>query len=292
MRLGALEAGGTKMVCAIGNEMGEIFEQVSIPTETPEITMPKLIDYFREKNVEALGVACFGPVELDRESPDYGHITTTPKLAWRGYDIVGALQNALGCPVGFDTDVNGSVLGEVTFGQAKGKKCVIYLTIGTGVGGGIYIDGKLLHGMLHPETGHVLIRKREDDTYEGTCPYHKTCLEGLAAGPAIEARWGQKAVELKDRAEVWDLEADYIAQALVGYILTLSPEMIILGGGVMHQEQLFPLIREKVMQMLGGYIQTEELADMEHYIVPASLHDDQGIMGCLELARREKAGCE
>ena len=290
MRLGALEAGGTKMVCAIGNEAGEIFEQVSIPTETPEITMPKLIAYFKERNVDALGIGCFGPVELDKKSPSYGHITTTPKLAWRNYDIVGDFEKALGCPVGFDTDVNGSVLGEVTFGQAKGKNCVIYLTIGTGVGGGIYIDGKLLHGILHPETGHVLIRKRSDDQYEGKCPYHKTCLEGLAAGPAIEERWGKKAVELADKAEVWDMEADYIAQALVGYILTLSPEMIILGGGVMHQEQLFPLIREKVTQLLGGYIQTEELADMEHYIVPASLHDDQGIMGCLELARRAESG--
>ncbi len=202
MRLGALEAGGTKMVCAVGNETGEIFEQISIPTETPEITMPKLIAYFKDKQVDALGIGCFGPVELDRQSPEYGHITTTPKLAWRNYDIVGAFREALGCPVGFDTDVNGSVLGEVTFGQAKGKKCVIYLTIGTGVGGGIYIDGKLLHGMLHPEAGHVLIRKKSDDAYEGKCPYHKTCLEGLAAGPAIEARWGQKAVELKDRPGV------------------------------------------------------------------------------------------
>lgn len=290
MRLGALEAGGTKMVCAIGDETGKIFEQVSIPTQTPDVTMPKLIEYFRERGVEALGVACFGPIELDRNSPEYGCITSTPKLAWRNYNIVGELANALHCPIGFDTDVNGSVLGEVTFGQAKGKRCVIYLTIGTGVGGGIYIEGRLLHGMVHPEAGHVLIRKRSDDTYEGKCPYHKTCLEGLAAGPAIEERWGKKAVELADREEVWDLEADYIAQALTGYILTLSPEMIILGGGVMHQEQLFPLIRQKVTQLLGGYVQAEELEDMEHYIVPASLNDDQGIMGCLELARRELAG--
>jgi fructokinase len=290
MRLGALEAGGTKMVCAIGDETGRIFEQVSIPTQTPDVTMPKLIEYFKERGVEALGVACFGPIELDRNSPQYGCITSTPKLAWRNYNIVGELADALQCPIGFDTDVNGSVLGEVTFGQAKGKNCVIYLTIGTGVGGGIYIDGRLLHGMVHPEAGHVLIRKRSDDTYEGKCPYHKTCLEGMAAGPAIEERWGSKAAELADRTEVWDLEADYIAQALTGYILTLSPEMIILGGGVMHQEQLFPLIRQKVTQLLGGYVQAEELEDMERYIVPASLHDDQGIMGCLELARREIAG--
>lgn len=286
MRLGALEAGGTKMVCAIGDETGRIFEQTSIPTETPDITIPKLLDYFKEREVEALGIACFGPIELDRKEPDYGCITSTPKLAWRNYNIVKSFADELGCPIGFDTDVNGSVLGEVTFGQAKGKNCVIYLTIGTGVGGGIYIEGKLLHGMVHPEAGHVLIRKRSDDHYEGKCPYHKTCLEGLAAGPAIEERWRKKAVELADRPEVWDMEADYIAQALVGYILTLSPEMIILGGGVMHQKQLFPLIREKVKEYLGGYIQAKEIENMEHYIVPASLHDDQGIMGCLELARR------
>ncbi len=286
MRLGALEAGGTKMVCAIGDETGTIFEQISIPTETPEITMPKLIDYFKEKEVEALGVACFGPLELDKKAPNYGHITTSTKVHWRNFDVVGNFEKELGCPIGFDTDVNGSVLGEVTFGQAKGKSCVIYITIGTGVGAGIYIEGKLLHGMLHPEAGHVRITKRQSDTYQGKCPFHPNCLEGLAAGPAIEERWGKKAIELADKEEVWDLEADYIAQALVGYILTLSPEMIILGGGVMHQEQLFPLIREKVTRMLGGYVQAEELQDMEHYIVPASLHDDQGIMGCLELAKR------
>lgn len=286
MRLGALEAGGTKMVCAIGDETGRIYEQVSISTETPEITMPKLISYFQEREVEALGIGCFGPIELDRASSKYGYITSTPKLAWKNYNIVGAFSDALRCPIGFDTDVNSSVLGEVTFGQAKGKNCVIYLTIGTGVGGGIYIEGKLLHGMLHPETGHVLIQKRESDSYAGKCPYHKNCLEGLAAGPAIEERWGSKAALLADRPEVWELEADYIAQALTGYILTLSPEMIILGGGVMHQEQLFPLIRNKVTEMLGGYIQAEELNNMEHYIVPASLNDDQGIMGCLELAAR------
>ena len=162
----------------------------------------------------------------------------------------------------------------------------MYITIGTGVGAGIYIEGKLLHGMLHPEAGHILLTQRQDDTYEGTCPYHKTCLEGLAAGPAIEARWGRKAVELKDDARVWDLEAYYIAQAIVNYILILSPQMIILGGGVMHQEQLFPKIRSYVKKMMNGYIKTKEMADLDHYIVPASLHDDQGIMGALELGRR------
>lgn len=286
MRLGALEAGGTKMVCAIGDESGKIYEQVSIPTETPEITMPRLISYFEERKIEALGIGCFGPIDPDKKSETYGYITSTPKLAWANYNIVGTMEKSLKVPVGFDTDVNGSVLGEVTFGQAKGKKCVVYVTIGTGVGAGVYIEGKLLHGMLHPEAGHILLTQREDDTYEGICPYHKTCLEGLATGPAIQARWGRKAAELKDDARVWDLEAYYIAQALVDYILILSPQMIILGGGVMHQEQLFPQIRSYVEKMMNGYIKTKEMADLDHYIVPASLHDDQGIMGALELGRR------
>ena len=286
MRLGALEAGGTKMVCAIGDEKGNIEERVSIPTKTPEETIPLLIDFFKQRNIDALGIGCFGPLELNKKAEKYGYITTTTKLAWRNFDFLGSMKKALQCPVGFDTDVNGSVLGEVTFGQAQGKSCALYLTIGTGIGAGIYIEGKLLHGMLHPEAGHVLITRRETDTYGGKCPYHKNCLEGLAAGPAIEGRYGKKAVDLAEEEDVWDLEADYIAQALTGYILTLSPEIIILGGGVMHQMQLFPLIRKKVTEYLGGYVNTEELSDMEHYIVPASLHDDQGIMGCLELGRK------
>lgn len=286
MRIGALEAGGTKMVCAIGNEKGEIFEKISIPTKTPETTMPEMIQWFKAKKIEALGIGCFGPIDSDKDSPTYGYITSTPKLAWKDYNIVGAFEEQLCCPVGFDTDVNGSALGEVTFGQAKGKKNIVYLTVGTGIGAGVYAEGKLLHGMLHPEAGHILMRRREDDHYEGKCPYHKTCLEGLAAGPAIEERWGKKGIELQDRDEVWDLEAYYLAQALTDYILILAPQLIILGGGVMHQEQLFTRIRSYVKEMLNGYIKTKELEDIDHYIVPASLHDDQGIMGALELGRR------
>ena len=286
MILGALEAGGTKMVCANGDENGKILEQVSFPTKTPETTMPELINYFKEKKIEALGIGCFGPIDLDINSETYGYITSTPKLEWANFNIVGALKEALGCPIGFDTDVNSSVLGEVTFGQAKDKKCVIYITIGTGIGAGIYIDKRLLHGMLHPEAGHIMIQKRDTDTYKGRCPYHKTCFEGLASGPAIEERWGKKAFELENEEAVWDLEAYYIAHALANYILILSPDMIILGGGVMHQKQLFPLIHKYVRELLNGYIKTKELENSEKYIVPASLNDNQGILGCLELARR------
>lgn len=284
MILGALEAGGTKMVCAIGDENGTIFHRISIPTETPETTIPPMIDFFKEHKAEALGIGCFGPVDLDKSSPTYGYISTTPKTAWKNFNIVGAFQESLKIPVGFDTDVNGSVLGEITFGCMKGLDSGIYMTIGTGIGVGIYCNGNLLHGMLHPEAGHMLVQKHSTDTYEGKCPYHCTCLEGLASGPAIEGRYKKKAAELADCTNVWELEAYYLSQAIVNYILTISPKRIVLGGGVMHQMQLFPLIRSKVKELLAGYLNTKELNDMDSYIVPCSLNDNQGIMGCLELA--------
>lgn len=287
MRLGALEAGGTKMVCAIGNENGEILERVSIPTETPDITMPKLISYFADKKIEALGIGCFGPIDLNRDSNTYGYITTTPKLAWKNYNIVKMFQDALNVPVGFDTDVNGSALGEATWGITKGLENSMYITIGTGIGTGIITNGKLLHGMLHPEGGHLLLSRHPNDSFEGTCPYHKTCLEGLASGPAIEARWGEKGTELAERREVWELEAYYIAQALVDYIMVLSPQRIVIGGGVTHQEHLMPLIREEVKRQLAGYIDTKELLNMDQYVVLPSLNDNQGIMGALKLGLNE-----
>lgn len=289
MLFGALEAGGTKMVLAIGNENGKIIEQVSIPTETPDITIPKIIDYFKDKEIAALGIGSFGPIDLDKKSKTYGYITSTPKLAWANYDLVGNIKKALSIPIGFDTDVNGSALGEATWGSTKGIDSSIYITIGTGVGVGVYQNGRLLHGMLHPEAGHVLLSKHPEDHFEGSCPYHPNCFEGLAAGPAIEKRWGKKAVELQDRTEVWELEAYYIAQALAGYILTLSPHRIILGGGVMHQKQLFPLVRKKVTELLNGYIRTSQISDIDNYIVPAALNDNQGIMGCIQLAKMELA---
>ena len=289
MIYGALEAGGTKMVCAIGTEDGKIIEQTSIPTVSPEETIPKIIDWFRDKEISALGIAAFGPIDLNRNSETYGSFTTTPKLKWANYNIVKAMKDALSVPVGFDTDVNGSLLGEITYGQAKGLKDAVYITIGTGIGGGVMSNGKLVHGMLHPELGHMKMVAFPGDDYKGHCPYHGTCLEGMAAGPAIEDRWGKKGIELKDDTKVWEMEAYYIAQALTNIILVMSPQMIILGGGVMHQTQLFPLIREKTKEMLNGYIKTSEIADMDHYIVPASLNDDQGIMGCIKLAMDEKA---
>lgn len=286
MILGALEAGGTKMVCAIGDETGKILERISIPTKNPEETMPEMISYFKEKKIEALGIGCFGPIDPDIKSATYGYITSTPKLAWQNYNIVGAFKGALDVPVGFDTDVNASALGEATFGIAKGLQCSMYLTVGTGIGAGIFINGELLHGMMHPEAGHILLRLHPDDTYVGKCPFHGNCFEGLASGPAIEERWGKKATDLADKPEVWEMEAFYIAQALVNYTMVFSPERIVLGGGVMHQNQLFPLVRAKYRELMADYIRTKELQDLDSYIVPYSLDDNQGIMGCLQLAVR------
>ncbi len=284
MLYGAIEAGGTKMVCAIGDENGKIYEQVSIPTTTPDETMPKIIDYFKDKEIKAIGIACFGPIDLNKSSETYGYITSTPKTAWKNFNIVGCVKDALGIPVGFDTDVNGSLLGEITWGCAKGLTDAIYLTIGTGIGGGVMTNGKLLHGMLHPELGHIIVTKSAKDKGECVCPYHDSCLEGLAAGPSIEKRWGAKGKDLVDRAEVWELEAEYIGTALVNFCMTLSPQKIILGGGVMHQMQLFPLIRKVFKEKMAGYINTKALDNLDEYIVPASLHDDQGIMGAVKLA--------
>ena len=285
MILGALEAGGTKMVCAIGDENGNLTDRISFPTETPEKTMPKLISYFKEHNIRALGIGTFGPADLNPESDTYGYITTTPKLAWANFNIRGAFADTLQIPVGFDTDVNAAVLGEASFGCLKNIQNGIYLTIGTGIGAGILAEGRLLHGMLHPEGGHILLERHPKDTYTGCCPYHKNCFEGLASGPAIEGRYGKKAIELTSLPEVWELEADYIAKALVSYILILAPERIVLGGGVMHQTQLFPLIRKRTTELLGGYIKTGQLENMDTYIVPPSLNDNQGVLGCLMLAR-------
>lgn len=287
MKLGALEAGGTKMVCAIGDEYGNITNRISIPTETPDITMPKLIDYFKINRIETLGIGCFGPIDLNHNSVTYGYIMTTPKLAWQKYNILGTMKEQLGIPVGFDTDVNASALGEATWGSTQGLENSMYITVGTGIGAGVIANGRLLHGMLHPEAGHILLRRHISDFFEGRCPYHKTCLEGMASGPAIEDRWGIKAVNLADKSEVWEMEAYYIGQALANYILILSPQRIVLGGGVMHQEHLLPLIRKEVKRQLAGYICTGELENIDSYIVLSGLKDNQGILGALKLGLDE-----
>ena len=282
---GALEAGGTKMVCALGDENGNILERISIPTRTPAETMGPMIDFFRGKGIRALGIGCFGPVDLNKKSPTYGYITSTPKLAWQNFPIVAEFQKALGVPVGFDTDVNAAALGEATWGCTKDVENSIYITVGTGVGVGVIINGKPYHGMMHPEGGHILLGRHPDDPMVGSgCPFHENCLEGLAAGPSLEKRWGVKGAELSGRKEVWQLEAYYIGQALADYILILSPERIVLGGGVTHQEGLLALIRQETEKQLAGYIRTNAIQNLDSYIVGVSLNDNQGVMGAVKLA--------
>ncbi len=284
-RFGALEAGGTKMVCAIGDEKGNILERISIPTQEPAETMPAILDFFRDKDLAAVGVGCFGPVDLDRNSPTYGSITSSPKLSWRNYPMARRFRESLGIPVGFDTDVNAAALGEATWGCTKDVENSIYITVGTGIGVGVIINGRPYHGMIHPEGGHIFVERRADDPMpKGICPYHGNCLEGLASGPAIERRWGRKGIELTDIPAVWELEAYYIGQAICTYICTLSPERIVVGGGVMHQEQMLPLIRQEVRRQMHGYIQGKGMEKLDDYIVPIGLNDNQGVMGAIKLA--------
>lgn len=281
--LAAIEAGGTKFVCAVGDENGNIVERVQIPTTVPEETIGKVIEFFKGYSIEAIGIGSFGPIDINQESPTYGYITSTPKPGWKDYPFVQTLKDAFDVPVGFNTDVNAAALGEASLGAAKGLDSCLYITVGTGIGGGAIVQGKLLQGLSHPEMGHILVRRHHNDSYQGKCPYHQDCLEGLAAGPAIEERWGVKGAQLSERAEVWDLEGYYLAQAIMQYILILSPKKIILGGGVSHQQQVFDSIYKYLPELIQGYVSLPELSG---YIVPPGLGDDAGITGSLMLAHQ------
>lgn len=281
--LGAIEAGGTKFVLAVSDDEFNITERKSVPTTTPEETFEKVFEFFDQYKVKAIGIGSFGPIDVNTTSDTYGFITSTPKSAWENTDFIGLIKERYAVPLGWTTDVNAAALGELTYGAAKGKNSCLYLTVGTGIGGGAVINGEPLEGFGHPEMGHILVRKHGKDEYDGNCPYHSDCLEGLAAGPAIEKRYNQKAQELTDTEEVWEIEAYYLAQALMTYTLTISPEKIILGGGVMKQSQLFPLIRDEFSKLLNEYVETP---DLDEYIVSPALQDDSGITGCLILAQR------
>ncbi len=288
MRFGTLEAGGTKMVLSVGNEQNELLEQASIPTEAPGKTIPAMIAWFKERNIAALGIGTFGPVDLNPASPTYGWITKTPKPGWRDTPLLPPMRDALGVPVRIDTDVNAAALAEWQLGAAKGLNSCLYVTVGTGIGAGIVAEGRLVHGLMHPELGHMLLRQERDDPApDGFCPYHKGCLEGLASGPAIEKRWGRKGQEIPPEHEAWLLEAAYLAQMCMNAVCAFSPEKIILGGGVMQQKHLFPLIRQKTLQLLNGYVQAGEILEhIDTYIVEPGLGTRSGATGALLLARQ------
>ena len=288
-----IEAGGTKWICMIAASPEDIRATTRLPTTQPAETIGAAIEFIQNYilqhgKLKGVGIGSFGPLDLDRDSPTYGYLTTTPKPGWANTDLVSPIQEALVLPLGFDTDVNTAALGESRWGAAQGLSDFIYLTIGTGIGGGGMVNAGLIHGLVHPEMGHLRIpHDREADPFPGVCPYHGDCLEGLATGPAIEARWGQKGETLPRDHPAWQLEAHYLALGLVNLICTLSPHRIIIGGGVMDQDQLFPMIRVKVQELLNDYIPAREIMEhIDQYIVPPKLGSQAGVLGAIALAQQ------
>jgi fructokinase len=292
MTYGGIEAGGTKWVCATGSGPDHIRELITFPTTHPEETIARAAEFFaKDGTLAAIGVGSFGPIDVERSSPTWGWITTTPKPGWADTDLVTALRDKLDLPLAFDTDVNAAALGEHRWGAAAGLETFCYITVGTGIGGGGMANGRLMHGLLHPEFGHMRIpHDRARDPFDGVCPYHGDCFEGLASGDAVRARWGRPPEELTDE-RVWLLEAEYLALGLVNVICTLSPQRIIVGGGVMNAPSLLPFVRSRLRELAGGYFDAPELGEaIDDYIVAPALGDRAGVLGALELARLAVAG--
>jgi len=283
---GGIEGGGTKWVCAVGSG-SDLQATVTIPTTSPGETIDRVAEFFATyPEIAAVGVGSFGPLDLDERSPRFGAITTTPKPGWAGTDLRSLLASKLGRPIAIETDVGAAALGEGRFGAAQGLETFCYITIGTGIGGGAVVRGEVAHGLLHPELGHMRIpHDRGRDPFAGCCPYHGDCFEGLASGEALRQRFGVPADQLVD-ADAWALEAEYVALGLVNVICTLSPERIILGGGVMNAPPVLPLVRERVRALAGDYFDSPALREgIVDYIVPPALGDHAGVIGALELAR-------
>ncbi|MFT8843187.1 MAG: ROK family protein [Schleiferilactobacillus harbinensis] len=281
----AIEAGGTKFVCAVSDDKFNIQARTHIPTTTPSETLGAVFAFFDQYTIEAMGVGSFGPIDANPASPQYGYITTTPKLAWANYDFLGALKaHYAQVPIAFTTDVNVAAYGEFKKGAGQGKQNVAYYTVGTGIGMGYIHHGQIYMGSQNPEAGHILVRRHEADTFAGACPYHGDCLEGMAAGPAIQQRWGKKGKDIAPSDAAWAIEAYYLAQACMTTTLFLSPDVIIFGGGVSKQSQLFPLIRSQFTKLLADYVSVPAADD---YIVPVGLGDDAGITGALLLAAEQ-----
>jgi fructokinase len=284
-----LEAGGTKFVCAVGTGPDNVIAKTQFPTTTPEETIGKAIEFFQQAGapLDGIGIASFGPLDLDKKSPRYGFITTTPKPGWADTDLVKPFRDAFNVPVSLDTDVNGAALGEGKWGAAVGLDTFIYLTIGTGIGGGAIINGKPLHGLVHPEMGHILLpHDNQKDSFNGCCPYHNDCFEGLASGTAVGKRWGQPAESLAPTHPAWALEAEYIAAGVVNIILTVSPQKVILGGGIMKVPGLLDKVRVKVKTLLNNYVNSPAVKnDIDTYILPPALGDMAGVLGAIALAK-------
>ena len=284
---GSIEAGGTKFVCAIGNNKLEILDRASFPTTIPDKTMKQVIDFFNpyQDRLESIGVGSFGPIELNRKSETYGYITSTPKLAWQNFDFVGTLKKHFDVPIAWTTDVNAACYGEYVSGNGKGLSSIVYYTVGTGIGGGALQNGVFVEGFNHPEMGHMLVKRHPEDTFVGNCPFHHDCLEGMAAGPAIEKRTGTKGQDLSSDDPVWEIEADYIAQCAYNTTLMFAPDIIIFGGGVLKQDHMKKKVQEKFAKLVNHYVNTPVV---EEYIVTPKLGDNAGTIGALALAQNAK----
>lgn len=288
-----VEAGGTKFNCIVASDPENILSEIRIPTTNPQETLSQVVKFFKNTELKfnihlsSIGLGFFGPLCIDKNQSNYGFITSTPKLAWRDTAIVPFFNQELGIPAAFDTDVAAAALGEGLWGNAKNCRNFIYLTVGTGIGAGVIADGKPLHGMIHPEIGHMFIPHNfNQDPFPGICPTHKDCLEGLASGPSIKARWGKPAEMLAANHAAWQIESDYIGFALSNLILSFSPERIILGGGVMKVSGLIQSIREKTIHFLNGYVQSELIINnSETYIRLPGLGDRSGVLGAIALAK-------
>ncbi len=285
---GSIEAGGTKFVCAVGNSPQNIVDEIRFPTTSPVETIQQVCDFFTPylQQLHGIGLGSFGPADVDPASPSFGYITTTPKPHWGNTNILGMLREKINLPIAMDMDVVIAGLGESNWGASRGLHHSLYLTIGTGIGGGYIVDGKPLRGLTSLEMGHIRIQHNFDlDPFRGACPYHDDCFEGLASGPAINARFGQRAETLADEHPFWDVEAGYIANALVNYILTLTPEMIIIGGGVMQKDFMFEKVRDRVWALLNSYLSHDLLLNrIDSYIVPPALGNRSGLLGGIALA--------
>lgn len=293
---GAIEAGGTKFVCGVGTGPDDL-ETIQFPTTSPEATLAIAIEFLREQSMgelQAVGIGSFGPIDLHSTSLTFGYVTSTPKAGWQNFNLAGTVREALAVPVGFDTDVDAAALGEARWGAAQNLSDFLYLTVGTGIGGGAIINGRVLHGMVHPEMGHIRVpHDLVQDPFAGGCPYHGDCLEGLASGPAMQARWGIAAQNLPADHPAWRLEAHYLANGLANWVLTLSPQRIVLGGGVLRQSTLFTSIRQDLVRILNGYVRaTEIMRDIDQYVVPPLLGGRAGVLGGLVLAEQAYARLE
>jgi fructokinase len=286
---GGIETGGTWCVCAVGSGPDEIVSEEQFATTEPDETLDRIVEFFRgTPPLQAIGVGSFGPVDLDRSSPTWGYVTTTPKPGWQQTAVAPVIADRLGVPVAFENDVTAAAVGEHRWGAGQGVSALCYLTIGTGIGAGLLIDGRPWHGLVQPEVGHLRIPYDSGpERFAGICPVHGDCWEGLASGPAIAARWDVAPADLPDDHSAWEIEADHLAMGILSIVMVASPERVIVGGGVMDRSPLLGMVRQRLRELVGGYLQTPMLGEaIDSYLVRPELGDRAGVLGAIALAEK------